>query len=54
MTRKRALICGASQGIGQATAFELAGLGLQITVFAAAGIDSKDLSKNCRETVMIF
>lgn len=34
LTGKRALICGASQGIGAATAIELAGLGASVTLLA--------------------
>jgi len=34
LVNKRALVCGASQGIGLATAIELAGLGADITLFA--------------------
>jgi len=34
MNGKRAFICGASQGIGQAIAYELAALGAHITLFA--------------------
>jgi len=34
MGRKRALVCGASQGIGQATAIELARAGIQVTLLS--------------------
>jgi len=34
MSSKRALVCGASQGIGQATAIELAKVGVQVTLLA--------------------
>src|SRR4051812_27848597 len=34
LTGKRAIVCGASKGIGQATAFELASLGASVTVLA--------------------
>lgn len=34
LTGKHALVCGASQGIGRAAAFELAGLGAKVTLLA--------------------
>ena len=34
MTRKRALVCGASQGIGKATALELSKMGFSITLLS--------------------
>ena len=34
LTGKRAIVCGASKGMGQATAAELASLGASVTVIA--------------------
>lgn len=43
MSNKRALVCGASQGIGQATALELAKEGVQVTLLARSENKLQDI-----------
>lgn len=46
LTGKRALVCGASDGIGKAAAYELAQLGCQVTLLARR---QEQLKKTCSE-----